>query len=1239
MEALRSMVVELGFGIEKSPVSEINKEMDELSRKTKGMNPGVQKMQKTYDSAMGDMIKETKTFNKEVTRQMDFIRQLARTSGISAHQLANEWSSMSKDMQQSMIRNHNDMKKYRMELMNSKNDMRKLGMQMGHYQGSTNDFMKEITKLGKTHKKITDQMINSNQSMKQGFIQTVATMSAMSSQSSKISDNYDRMGGAIYKVNKPLLKVTDGLDRMARSGNAASLALQILGPNASMKALQDQVRLINQGIMRQQALLMILSIAWLGFTAVMAHSALGPDPSDVRAEQARLTKVYKDAWQDRVNEIAYFVDLFEKVSIPKVRGSDLQTALDSQLKAMQTWRNGLSSLTKKGVDEGLLKELQKAGPAAAGQIKTLDSMSRPELDKYVGTWRDKMALARTQATDELSKLKQETDNKIKDLQNSIKPLGQSWENFKSTWADALAPFVELWGFLASKMVDMGTKVGEFVQKLNEISPWITKIAGMFVYLLTTILLFLTPLAIGIGYVMGMKAAFAAAWTVIKPVVEGLAATAGTAALVTVAIIALAAGFYLLWTRSETFRNAVISGWNSIKSAAVSVWGFIRPYLMQAMAAITSFAGEKLSQLKKFWNENGAQILQAAKNFFTPIVAVVKFVMGFVWAIMQAVWPLVLGLIKSVWGNIKGVINGALNIIMGLVKIFSGLFTGDFSKMWEGIKEVFFGAIQFVWNYVNLLFVGRILGAGKLLFSGMRTIISTLWSTLKNIFFGGVKAVGGFVSKGFSAMHSSVGRIMTLIKETVTTRFSNIIDAAKALPGKIGQGIKNMSGEALKGVKSFGNKLVSGFAKVINGATSGLNWAMGKIGIDFTIPQWEPPKYAKGTGFHPGGPAILGDGGGPELYRTPGGHIGLSPGKDTLMNLPKGTEVMPFRKSMELLAAGFPAYKKGKKGQGSDGNFLSRAWQGTKNVAGDLWDGTKKVAGKVKDVGLDVWSYISNPSKLALKIFEKFGVEFPKMSGAFNQFGMGSVKFLKGKATEFLKKKMEGFSSSFAGGAAAPSQVKQWIAQALGITGTPMSWMPAMLVKAQKESGYNPRAINLWDSNFRAGHPSKGLFQTINSTFSAYKLPGMNDIYNPVHNAVAAIRYIKARYGSVFNTPGMLSMARGGGYKGYASGTDGPLKKSEWAWVGEQGPELMRLRKGTEIFNNRESRKIASGSYNPTVDSFSSGSNEYYIDYKPTVNIYGTSGNSGGKPVKQQVQEALDEHYQKLINLFDSGVVV
>lgn len=112
------------------------------------------------------------------------------------------------------------------------------------------------------------------------------------------------------------------------------------------------------------------------------------------------------------------------------------------------------------------------------------------------------------------------------------------------------------------------------------------------------------------------------------------------------------------------------------------------------------------------------------------------------------------------------------------------------------------------------------------------------------------------------------------------------------------------------------------------------------------------------------------------------------------------------------------------------------------------------------------------------------------------------------------------------------KVDDWLKEAIRITGVPMSWLPHLRTIAMKESSGNPNAINKWDINAKRGTPSKGLMQTIEPTFNAYKMKGYNDIYNPVHNAIASIRYIKSRYGDVTNVPGIKSMARGGPYKGY-----------------------------------------------------------------------------------------------------------
>jgi hypothetical protein len=124
-----------------------------------------------------------------------------------------------------------------------------------------------------------------------------------------------------------------------------------------------------------------------------------------------------------------------------------------------------------------------------------------------------------------------------------------------------------------------------------------------------------------------------------------------------------------------------------------------------------------------------------------------------------------------------------------------------------------------------------------------------------------------------------------------------------------------------------------------------------------------------------------------------------------------------------------------------------------------------------------------------------------------------------------------------GGPAPTGQVKDWIQEALRIlqeNGVDTSKISESDLWAiiQHESGGNPNAINLWDSNYKAGHPSKGLMQCIDSTFNSHKLPGHDNIYSPVDNIIAGVRYSISRYGGVSNVPGIRAMNSGSGYVGY-----------------------------------------------------------------------------------------------------------
>lgn len=103
--------------------------------------------------------------------------------------------------------------------------------------------------------------------------------------------------------------------------------------------------------------------------------------------------------------------------------------------------------------------------------------------------------------------------------------------------------------------------------------------------------------------------------------------------------------------------------------------------------------------------------------------------------------------------------------------------------------------------------------------------------------------------------------------------------------------------------------------------------------------------------------------------------------------------------------------------------------------------------------------------------------------------------------------------------------RQTVLQALGFVGQPSDYADITLRRMNQESGGNPNAINNWDINAQNGIPSKGLMQVIDPTFRAYRDGRLSEnIYDPMANIVASMRYALARYGSL-----PAAYNRAGGY--------------------------------------------------------------------------------------------------------------
>ena len=213
---------------------------------------------------------------------------------------------------------------------------------------------------------------------------------------------------------------------------------------------------------------------------------------------------------------------------------------------------------------------------------------------------------------------------------------------------------------------------------------------------------------------------------------------------------------------------------------------------------------------------------------------------------------------------------------------------------------------------------------------------------------------------------------------------------------------------------------------------------------------------------------------------------------------------------------------------------------------------------------------SNLKDLGQQVFKDFG------GGIFDT--MDTIK-------SYVSGDFSAMTGSVGGG------VQQWAGvatKALMMTGqySPTN-LKALLYQMQTESGGNPRAINNWDINAKNGTPSKGLLQVIDPTFQAYKMPGYNNVWNPLDNILASIRYAVSRYGSLTNA-----------YRGVGYANGGFIDTPELAWHAEEGEEVIipliekRRKRGIQLWLETAEKLGINNMYMPTFNNSSAYSGGY-----------------------------------------------
>lgn len=236
------------------------------------------------------------------------------------------------------------------------------------------------------------------------------------------------------------------------------------------------------------------------------------------------------------------------------------------------------------------------------------------------------------------------------------------------------------------------------------------------------------------------------------------------------VVAVAYTLYQAWKNNfGGIQDVTKNVWDAV----VAKFNEVKSYVMPIIKDLVAYISERWKSIEP--------IVTTVMN---AIGAIIKFILSFV-----------LDTVKFYLDAVVNIFKGVFNIITGIVKFFSALFTGDWSGMWEAIKQVLLGAVQAIWGLFNLWFVGKIAGViGQFVSRGIgfiRGFIDDgigLFTRFVSDVFG---KIAGWISSMVQAISSGMSSFANVIGTTLRNIIRDFVDFVMLIPRQLSGLISQM----------------------------------------------------------------------------------------------------------------------------------------------------------------------------------------------------------------------------------------------------------------------------------------------------------------------------------------------------------------------------------------------------------------------------------------------------------------
>ncbi|MDR7207604.1 hypothetical protein [Priestia megaterium] len=737
-------------------------------------------LESTVQTSTDGMATGLGTVGTAMERMESIIQETTGTASGSFQRMGESSSSMTRRLGTDMQSSYKILKQANKEFENFSMVGRRVSQEIKDEFSALPSHLQRYVQTLREAGKSTQGFAVLNQQYSQRIIASMSqandVLQAKTTQSTKLMQSFAQNTN-LAPLTNGFLALGNRMEEAAKRGTLLNIALQRIGPNASLKDLNDQLNFLSQGLARARGAFLVFGVAslvaWGGM--IMLASAV-----DERVNPAfeRMKKHLIDAFMPFItsfatamvvvmNFVTQLADMIGKFSeanpliFQMIMWIGMLTTVFGTLLAPLAF----TGIAAEGVAASFTALWAIIGPFVLGFLAVI-GIAVACAAAFVGLW---------------------------------VAIQQLWTN-STTFASA---FTNLWNGIKAAVMDnfLTPVMGAF----GNLKLAFTDLVASFTGGSTTMSSLWTTLGNAIGLIVGNIA------DVVLPLFRSAMTNLGNAVASVVNVVT--AGVQWMGQAWQNHSSTILPILTTIWNAVLTAFQGISSFIQSIMPQIIDIAS------------NGWDLIKSAIDFTMKYIApVVVAAFKIIWQIIQFVMPMVLSIIVGTWNNIKSVITSSIAIINNVIQLFSNILKGNWKGAWDNVKNILKNALILIWNLVQLYMLGKLLAPLRGFAKTGLSLVKSAWNGIKTAISSVLKYLKSFIVNVWQAITSSLRGSFTGIKNLATTTFNglktavmNAFNAVKSGATRVWNAVKSAIEKPVQKAKStvlkIVKEIVSAFARM------------------------------------------------------------------------------------------------------------------------------------------------------------------------------------------------------------------------------------------------------------------------------------------------------------------------------------------------------------------------------------------------------------------------------------------